>query len=211
MRGGRKSQKRAAGGIEPFHTLGVSLDDRGGDLVTLRESRFSKVRSALTGNLDAMDAAGTFLRWARHLLPYRHKAPRSWDTALSLLDALDEVPVTPLSARGLLALAGLTLLAAEGYALELDRCVVCGRACPAGATAFVQPARGGLVSRDCGAGGVRLRGNVRALAAAAQRAHLGGGARELPPWVTSADVAAVLAVVTGAMAAHAGMDSAAGA
>ena len=69
FRYGRKSTRRAAGGVEPFHTLDVLLEDRGRDLLTLKESRLATVRAGVVRSLEAMDAAGAVLRWARHLLP----------------------------------------------------------------------------------------------------------------------------------------------
>lgn len=179
------------------------------------------VRAHLVANLDAMDAAGTALRWARHLLPVRHVEPRAWETLVHLLDRLDEPAapglVAPAGVRGLLAMAGLHLLSSVGYALELQRCVVCGRACPEGAPAFVDGPRGGLVCRACGGGGVArlLEGRLRQLAA---RAQLGEGEDPaegeaaapwltVPQWVTPAQAEDLLALLADAMAAHAGLDA----
>ena len=208
LRGGRKSSKRAAGGIEPFHTIEASLEDRGGELLTLKECRLVTVRAGLVGSLEAMEAAGTALRWARHLLPVRHKEPRAWSTLVRLLDELDRGGAV---SRGLLALAGLHLLASVGYALELERCVVCGRPCPEGALAFVDATRGGLVCRSCGGGGRVLDARLRALGARAQRAGDDDAQAESdwlvpPPSLTAAQTDDLLAVLADAMAAHTGLD-----
>jgi len=210
IRGGRKSSKRAAGGIEPFHTLEVSLDDRGGELLTLKECRFVAIRAGLAASLEAMDAAGTVLRWARHLLPVRHAEPHAWATLVRLLDWLDGAGSPP---SGLLALSGLHLLASAGYALELERCVVCGKACPEGAPAFIDATRGGLVCRNCGGAGRVLEARLRALAARAQRPDDGESGRveetawlAPPSWLTEAQTNDLLAVLADAMAAHTGLD-----
>jgi DNA repair protein RecO (recombination protein O) len=204
LRGGRKSSKRASGGIEPFHTIEATLEDRGGELLTLKECRLVTVRAGLVGSLEGMDAAGTVLRWARHLLPVRHKEPLAWATLVRLLDALDRGGVPP---RGLLALSGLHLLASVGYALELERCVVCERPCPDGAPAFVDAARGGLVCRSCGGGGRVLDARVRALAARAQRQDDGEAEWLSPPdWLTATQTNDLLAILADAMAAHTGLD-----
>jgi DNA repair protein RecO (recombination protein O) len=202
LRGGRRSSKRAAGGVEPFHTLGVALEDRGGELMTLKSTGIVTIREALVGSLEAMEAAGTALRWARHLFPTRQAEPRGWQTVVDLLDALEAEGGRPGRVKRILAVAGLELLASVGYALELERCVVCGRPCPPGAPAYVQPVRGGIVCRACGGGGRLLDARTRELAAEAQRGEgLAAVAR-----VEAADAESLLGLVSDAMAAHAGLD-----
>ncbi len=207
FRAGRRSTKRAGGGVEPFHTLDVTLEDRGRDLFTMKASSIAVVRSQLTASLEAMDAGGTALRWARFLLPARHPEPAAWRTLTALLDRLD---VEPSGHAGLLAMAGFHLLASVGYALELSACVICGRPCPPRAPAFVDARRGGVVCSACGGMGRRLGARVRELAVRAQRgdgAERGDDARWLavPSWVVAEDVKLLLAVLGDAMAAHAGL------
>jgi DNA repair protein RecO len=203
FRGGRKSTKRASGGLPPFHTLEVSLDDRGGELMTLKEARISKVRANLVGRLSSMEVAGGALRWARHLFPARQPEPAGWRTLIEVLDALDAVAdVRPLP---LLALSGLSMLAGVGYALELDRCIVCGKECPPLSAAYVDARRGGVVCRSCGGSSYRLLdGRTRALAAEAQRTD--GGVAEAPSWLDDARAKTLAAIVSDAMAAHANLD-----
>jgi len=188
------------------------LEDRGGELLSYKESRVVKVRSVLVGSLEAMDAGGLALRWARHLLPVRHAEPAAWAALTGLLDALDVPGGSP---RARLALAGFRLLSSVGYALELERCVQCGRPCPEGAPAFVDAARGGLVCRRCGGHGKRVDGRLRAIAARAERAP--GEAREgeddgvtPPEWMGESDAGELLGILADAMAAHAGMDVSSG-
>jgi DNA repair protein RecO (recombination protein O) len=212
FRHGRKSSRRAAGGVEPFHTLDVLLEDRGRELLALKESRLVTVREGVVRSLEAMDAAGAVLRWARHLLPARHADPAAWTTLVGLLDALDRQKAGP---RSLQALAGLRLLASVGYALELGRCVVCGRPCPDGAPAFVDAGRGGLVCQRCGGARRRLEGRTRELAARAQRGEDDPRAGEeglerltVPGWLTPSEAGDLLGLVSEAMAAHADLDPA---
>ena len=103
----------------------------------------------------------------------------------------------------ILAQAGLRLLADVGYALDLERCVQCGKECPPGRAARVDPARGGLVCSACGGGRVVLGAEVRAKAIAGERAR--ARRRGRPP-MTAADAEDLLVLVDGAMAAHAGFD-----
>jgi DNA repair protein RecO (recombination protein O) len=192
VRGARKGSRRVGGALEPVHTIAVLLEDKGGELTTLKESRIVRLRSGVTSNLDALEAAGAALRWARHLFPPRTPEPAGWAVLVELLDGLEAEADRP---RRALARAGLAMLAAVGYALELEQCAVCGRPCPEGRPACVDPSRGGLVCRACG-------GASRVLQAAdrqAARALASGRTDD----VTDASAEAVLALVDGAMAAHA--------
>jgi DNA repair protein RecO (recombination protein O) len=195
VRGARKGSRRVGGALEPIHTVAVLLDDKGTELTTLKEARIVRLRPALVANLDALDAAGVALRWARHLFPPRTREPEGWQVLVELLDALDTGAHAP---RRLLARAGLAMLSAVGYALELERCIACGRPCPQGRPACVDPARGGLVCRACG-------GASTVLAAAARRSARALADGDLAQ-ADDAGAHAILAVVDRAMAAHAGFE-----
>ena len=166
VRGARKSPARIGGALEPVHTIAVLLEDKGGDLATLKEARIVRARSRVATSLEALGAAGSALRWARHLFPMRTPEPAGWRVLVDLLDALDGGSPSP---RKELAHAGLALLGAVGYGLEFERCVSCGRPCPASKAAFVDAARGGLVCRGCGGAtnvlSAEQRKAVRSLAA----------------------------------------------
>jgi DNA repair protein RecO (recombination protein O) len=196
VRGARKGSRRVGGALEPMHTIAVLLEDRGVELTTLKESRIVRTRAGIVGSLEALDAAGVALRWVRHLFPPRTPEPEGWRLLVELLDVLDEPgPVAP---RTQLARAGLGLLAAVGYALDLERCVVCGRPCPETKAACVDPARGGLVCRSCGGASTVLLPEVREAA----RALAAGRSAE----VRVAHAEALLGLVDRAMAAHAGFE-----
>ncbi len=195
VRGGRKSSKRVGGALEPFHTIHVHLEERGGDLATLREARLVRVRAGLVRALDSLEAAGRAMRWARHLFPPKHPEPRAWATLAELLDALDRGDGAPLA---LLASAGLRLLRDAGYGLDLERCVRCGKPCPEGRTARVDAARGGLVCSECGGARRVLTPALRALARAAERGEAASMTRE--------HAEELLGMVEDAMAAHTGLE-----
>ena len=86
-----------------------------------------------------------------------------------------------------------------GYALDLERCVKCGKECPTERPARVDPARGGLVCASCGGARVHIGARLRALGSAVQR---GDDAGEMTP----EDADAILTLVDAAMASHAGFD-----
>jgi DNA repair protein RecO (recombination protein O) len=191
------------GALEPFHTSEARLDDRGGELATLREARIVKVRTGITSSLESIEVAGTALRWVRHACPPRTREPEAWATLQELLDAIDAIGAGGVTGsasdpRVALARSALRLLADVGYALDLERCVKCGRECGPSRAARVDPARGGLVCASCGGARVTMSAELRARAIRAQR----GEADEM----TRQDADALLAIVDAAMAAHAGFD-----
>jgi DNA repair protein RecO (recombination protein O) len=205
VRGARKSSRRTGGALEPLHTIAVRIEDRGKELTTLKEARVVRVRAGLASNLDALEAAGVALRWARHLFPPRTVEPEGWRVLIELLDVLDATaaapataPTSALSSRRELAKAGLAMLTAVGYGLDFDRCVACGRECPPGKAACIDPARGGLICRTCGGAPTVLLPEARDVA----RAFARGAAADVSP----KDAESLLGLVTRAMAAHTGFD-----
>jgi DNA repair protein RecO (recombination protein O) len=195
VRGARRGSRRVGGALEPVHTVAVTLEDRGGDLATLKEARVVRVRAGVLASLDALDAAGIALRWARHSFPPRTPEPQGWRVLIELLDLLDTGAVPP---RRELARAGLAMLSALGYALDLGQCVVCGRECPASKASCIDPARGGLVCRSCGGASTVILPEVREAAR-----ELGAGRAAD---VADAHAKALLDLVDRAMAAHAGFE-----
>jgi DNA repair protein RecO (recombination protein O) len=187
VRGGRKGSRRIAGALEPMHTIQATYEDKGTDLVTLKEAHVVRARTGLMTRLEAMDAAGTALRWARHMFPPKTEEPAAFATLLETLDALDEKGSDP---NVELAICGLRLLSDVGWGLELERCIVCGAKCPEDAAALLDPARGGIVCRKCGGARVLLRAPVRR--AAITKEGVGTHAK------------ALIEIVEAALAAHAG-------
>jgi DNA repair protein RecO (recombination protein O) len=197
-RGARRGSKRLSGSLEPVHTVAVMLEDRGGELSTLKEARVVRARPGVLASLDALEAAGVALRWARHAFPPRTVEPLGFRILVELLDVLD-TPTAP--ARRELARAGIAMLAALGYALDLDRCVVCGRSCPEAKVACVDPARGGLVCRACGGASTVLLPELRQAARALAEGRAGEACD-----VTEDQGVKLLDLVDRAMAAHAGFE-----
>jgi DNA repair protein RecO (recombination protein O) len=195
VRGGRKGSRRVGGALEPVHTIAVLLEDKGGELATLKEARIVRTRLRVATSLEALGAAGSALRWARHLFPPRTPEPRGWRVLVDLLDVLDRGESSP---RKELARAGLALLAAVGYGLELERCVVCGRECPVNRPACVDPARGGLVCLACGGASRVLSVDERH---AARSLALGEAHR-----ASDEHTGVVLDLLDQALAAHTGLE-----
>jgi DNA repair protein RecO (recombination protein O) len=195
VRGARRGSRRVGGALEPVHTLSARLEDKGGELATLKEARVVRARTGVTSNLEALEAAGVALRWARHAFPPRTPEPEGWRVLVALLDTLDAGTQPPKLA---LAGAGLAMLGALGFALDLERCVVCGKECPQTKVSCVDAARGGLVCRACGGAGTVILPEARAAA----RAFAAGQ----PADVSEKAAATLLELVDLAMAAHAGFE-----
>lgn len=158
-RGARRSRKRFAGALEPMHTLMVRLDERPrAELLVLNESILKTPRVRLMSDLERMQAAGRALAWVRRAAPPRTPEPEVWCALVDLLDRLDR---SDRPSELDLAETGLSLLAAFGWGLDLQRCVRCSRACEPGRPALVDAARGGLVCRACGGARLRVEGAVR--------------------------------------------------
>jgi DNA repair protein RecO (recombination protein O) len=224
VRGARKSTKRFGGALEPIHELVLTMEDRGKELCVLKEARIQHARTALTSKLAAMEAAGRALRWVRHVCPARTPEPAVWRSLTELLDALDAsetvvesaldvvlgTPQRPRSMAGdaprsgivdeevpqHLAMFGLRLLTDIGYAIELDRCVRCGRPCPEGRSAFIDATGGGIVCTGCGGASRTISGELRALASRAQR-------NERVP-LSRQQAVEIIVIVEEAISAHAG-------
>lgn len=210
VRGARRSQKRFGGALEPIHELFIALDDKGKELLLLKEARLGRPREGIVRSLDGMEAAGRALRWVRHLCPSRTPEPAVWSALRALFDVLDALGHGASAESGLspvidqhLAVFAFGLLAEVGYAVDLTRCARCGKPCPEGRPAFVDAAGGGLVCMTCG-------GARRTLSAAARREGLRALSRE-PAFSMDASYASdLVAIAEEAMSAHADFDPNAG-
>jgi DNA repair protein RecO (recombination protein O) len=110
-----------------MHTLRATVDLAAGrELGTLVDTAMARPRIALTSSLAAMEAAGWALRWLRKAAPARIADPALWAEIVGLLDALEVVAGSG-SVEQVLAGAGVRMLAAAGWQLELGRCVRCGK------------------------------------------------------------------------------------
>ncbi len=197
-RGARKSQRRFGGALEPMHTLHVRLDERPtSELFVLGEARIEVARLRLLTSLERMEAAGRALGWVRRASPPRTAEPEVWraiDSLLTRLDTRDDA----VSPRRELAQAGLSLLSAFGWGLDLARCVSCGKLCPEAQAAQIDVARGGLVCRGCGGARLQVPGPTRRRMVRAARGE--------PDALAATDLDVALDLVERAFRAHLGFD-----
>lgn len=156
-RGARRSQRRFGGSLEPMHRLRLELSGPPQRYV-LEAATIDAFRDRLTRNLNHLNVAARALAWVRDGVPDAQPESDVWDCLEVLLDALDAPVERP---NAVLAGTGLRLLDALGWGLEFDRCVTCGRECPAGKAAHLDAARGGLVCSSCGGARLTLSGEQR--------------------------------------------------
>jgi DNA repair protein RecO (recombination protein O) len=195
-RAARASKRRFSGALEPMHTLKVALEERpSSELMLLREATLATPRHRLLESLEGLEAAGRALRWVRQAAAPHTPEPAIWRISNELLDALNASP-TRHAVGPSLAHAGLQLLVALGWGLDLVHCVRCGRTCASNRRAMIDAARGGLVCRRCGGASVLLDPELRA-----RLVRASAGDRALEP----EDVSCALSLVEGALRAHAGV------
>jgi DNA repair protein RecO (recombination protein O) len=193
-RAARKSRRRFGGALEPFFTLSVTLEERrSSELLGLREASVLRPRTGLLGNLPALTSAGRVLGWVRRAAPAHTPEPEAWSIVEELLDRLAALEARDADVE--VARAGLQLVAAFGWALELERCVRCGKPCPEARPASLDPARGGLVCRECG--GARLR------VAPERRTRLLAASQGLIAELSGEDARFALELVEGVLETHA--------
>jgi DNA repair protein RecO (recombination protein O) len=196
-RGAKNSRRRFGGSLEPMHTIHVRVDERSSsEMLHLRESRILTPRHRLVGSLDALDVAGRALNWLRRSSPPRLPEPTAWEAIVDFLDRLNDEGVR--EAKHELAEFGLRLLGVHGWGLELERCVRCGRSCPASQNAMIAPERGGLVCRECG--------GARRIVAGIARARIRDATAGVSPALAPEDVDVALELAERALEAHAGID-----
>jgi DNA repair protein RecO (recombination protein O) len=165
-RGVRKGSKRYGGVLEPMHRLVITLEHPEREIARLEEARVDAMRLRITENLEASLAAGYWLRFARVLAhPHGddHALFRVLDGVLELLEG------QPTSAGNLEHLVPFAMLAAVGYAIELESCISCGKPCPPERPSGVDGRRGGLLCRACGYASTVLTAAHREVLREAQR------------------------------------------
>lgn len=199
-RSARASKRRFSGGIEAFHGLRLQIEEpRHGELYRLRDTQIETPRYGLVGSYPALDIAGRALTWVRKTTVAHAPEPRIFLACSHLLDHLDRTPPVSASAGEVsLCQFGLVLLTALGWALELERCVRCGRACPPDAPATLDPRQGGLVCRRCGGARHPLTAELRQRMLAMSR----GEVVALEPGLASG----VLDLIEAALLAHPGIE-----
>ncbi len=157
-RGARRSQRRFAGALEPFHGLVVDLTPpRRGDLHDLLGARLDRPRLRLSESWPGLQVAGEALRYLRAVTEEHSPDGVLYEKTEAFLSSLDTCESPELVG----AEFGLYLLRHFGWGLELGACVRCGRPCPPHRAATVSIEHGGVVCSPCGGAPLLLTGKQR--------------------------------------------------
>jgi len=127
-RGARRSKKRFAGALEIGTRLEVETTRGRGRLANLTAADVVGPLRAIRGDLDRFHQLSYVLEVARLTIREGEGDPRLYGLVVGYIETLEQVPAT---AEGLAAW-DLAMLAAQGYALRLGRCVVTGGGPPDG-------------------------------------------------------------------------------
>ncbi len=123
-RGARSSGRRFAGALEIGTRLEVLTSRSRGGLANLTEADVLGPLRNIRDDLDRFHQLAYVLEVARLTVREGEGDPRVYGVVAGYLEALELAPATP---EGL-ALLDLGMLAAQGYALRVGRCVVTGQA-----------------------------------------------------------------------------------
>ena len=151
------------GALEPMQTLRVKFAlPEGRDIGTLRESVVTAARGSMLTDEPRMLAALSMLHGVKVLV-----LPGAVDHALfTMVEAsLDAIERAVDVARTALH-ANVRIADILGFSLSFEACVRCGKPCPDGSPALIEPSEGGLVCRACGGGPLRMSPDERRQCAA---------------------------------------------
>ncbi len=167
-RGARKNNKRYGGSLEAMHTICLELTPpASGEMFTIKSSQIEIPRTAILATLERMRAAGRALLWVKRATSGQEQEGELWHSLNLTLDDIGGSSAQ--EADDVAASFGLRLLELMGFGLNFLRCVSCGKVCPEGRSAWLNPERGGLVCRACGGGPFQITAADRlALHAVAQ-------------------------------------------
>lgn len=124
--GAKKSKRRFAGALEPFHTISAELTEsrRTKDgLPTLSSASIHKVRLGIRSELARIALASYVVELSLRTCPAGEACLSQFELTASALDALDTGPAT----RALRRAFELRLLAELGYEPQLECCLQCGQ------------------------------------------------------------------------------------
>ncbi|MEY4514332.1 MAG: hypothetical protein RLZZ450_6454 [Pseudomonadota bacterium] len=165
-RGARGSKRRFAGALEPYAVIRVELDERRGELMTLKRAEMTRAFPNLLTQLERMDVAAAALALVREA-----HAPLVPDEALfvSALQYLAVVDHEGDPQRSLLLAFALRVLSLIGLAPRLEVCGRSGEPVPTGRAAYFDPVLGAVVSRRHGGGPFLLSADTRARLVSSQQ------------------------------------------
>ncbi len=166
-RHGRKSLRRFPGALDYFKLIDIrcSKKSKYDGLWNLESARIAHYYGDIVTNTPRYLAGCWAIESYRNVIP-----PEMEDPAVFrwLKDSLDHFEIRDPDPASLMA-SFIGLMRVSGNLPSFDRCVVCGREAPEGASAFFDAPSGGIVCRGCGGKRNLLTGELRRFLVAASR------------------------------------------
>jgi DNA repair protein RecO (recombination protein O) len=157
-KGGRRSQKRFVGALEPFLVLEVDVRSGKGELGWLEQARVVNAFPRILKDLSKIEIAGAAIELVRLGTPIRQPDLTLFSTVIALFQMLDEKDN---GQQELLVCFQVRLMALLGFAPCFDSCGHCGKRPAENRAAFFEPRLGHLVCKACGGARVYLSAMTR--------------------------------------------------
>jgi DNA repair protein RecO (recombination protein O) len=147
-KGARRPKSRLGAALGPFRRLGVTYYDKPGrEIQTLVDVELLVDHPGVAGSLERLEAAGTWFRFLRALLPEGAPADTLYalaTTALVRLETSSDSDVGRWEAYHRAAVAGML-----GLGPAIDACAGCGRELPDGGRLAFSVEEGGVLCGAC--------------------------------------------------------------
>lgn len=150
-KGVRRPKSRFGASLDPFHRLAVVYYDKPSrEIQTLSQVELLAGHPGVVSSLERMEAAGSWFRFLRAVVPEHAPAEPLYALAAASLERLESVPAEAVRRWETYHRA----IAAErlGLAPRLEACASCGRELPDPRGMSLVVEEGGLVCADCAAG-----------------------------------------------------------
>ncbi|HPQ40440.1 MAG TPA: DNA repair protein RecO [bacterium] len=146
-RGALRPKNPWRGILEPFHRIRADVYmSPGSSLYRFNQAEVLSRPSAFLNHLSALNAAYLVLEALDRFTPDESPHEELYDAVLQSLGAITRAPDR---AREVVLAFCLRFFRLSGFAVELQRCVQCGRERPGGKSAYCVPSMGGVVCRAC--------------------------------------------------------------
>jgi DNA repair protein RecO (recombination protein O) len=157
-KGGRRSQKRFLGALEPFLVIEVQVRSGRGELGWLEQARVVNAFPRILKDLSKIEIAGAAIELVRLGTPVRQPDLSLFSTVVALFQILDEKDN---GLQEILLCFQVRLMTLLGFAPCFDSCGHCGKHPGENRAAFFDPRLGHLVCKACGGARIYLSAATR--------------------------------------------------
>jgi DNA repair protein RecO (recombination protein O) len=147
-RGARRPKNRFGAALDSFHRLGVTYHARQGrEIQTLTGVELLAGHPGITRSLERMEAAGTWFRFLRAVVPDGAPVAPLYQLAAEAMARLETTPPNRTRRWQAYHMAAAAVL--MGIAPQLETCAACGRPLPDGRALAFAVDEGGVVCAAC--------------------------------------------------------------